>query len=81
MNDDEYAELGMGRLSPGLRSQNHLVLLALDDIGLFFVNGELVARLDLSHNLEYGGVSTMAGFINNHTGEPSFSDFNVWTMQ
>ena len=81
VNDDEYAELGMGRLSPGLRSQNHLVLLALDDIGLFFVNGELVARLDLSHNLEYGGVSAMAGFINNHTGEPSFSDFNVWTMQ
>ena len=79
VGDDEYTALDEERLSPGLRSQNHLVLFALDDTGFLFVNGALVAPLDLSHNLDYGGVSAMGGFINNHTGEPSFSNFNVWT--
>ncbi len=79
--DDDYAEIDEGRLTPSLRSQNHLVLLALEDLGIFFVNGKVVARLDLSHNLNYGGISAMGGFFNNHTGEPSFSDFNVWTMR
>ena len=53
--------------------------MAFDDWGFLFVNGELAARLDLSHNLDHGNVSVMGGFFNDHTGEPSFEDFNVWT--
>ena len=77
VGDDEYTQVAEGRLS--LRSENHLLLYAISDTGIFFVNGELVGRLDLSHNLDYGNVSAMGGYFSDHTGEPSFSNFNVWT--
>ena len=64
-----------------LQARNHLLMLAIDDIGLFFINGQLVARLDLSHNQDYGGVSVMGDFFLDHQGSPSFSNFNVWTPQ
>ncbi len=79
IGDDDYAELDGGRLSRGLSSRNHLLLYTFGDIGVFFVNGELVSWLDLSHNLDYGFVNAMGGFFNDHTGEPSFENFNVWT--
>ena len=79
VSDTEYTIVAQGRLSLNLRSNNHLLLFAIDDVGFFFVNGQLVARLDLSHNLDYGDVSAIGGFFNDHTGEPSFEDFNVWT--
>ena len=78
VGDDEYTDVAEGRL--GLKSKNHLLLWAANDYGLFFVNGELVARLDLSHNLDYGSVSVMGGFYNDHTEEPEFENFNVWTF-
>ena len=68
-----------GRLSSDLRSENHLLLLAIGDMGMFFVNGELVSRLDLSHNLDYGDVSAFGASANDYTVEPSFENFNVWT--
>ena len=61
-----------------LQARNHLLMLAIDDIGLFFINDQLVARLDLSHNQDYGGVSVMGDFFLDHQGSPSFSNFNVW---
>ena len=79
VGDDEYTEVAEGRLSPNLRSENHLLLLAFEDVGIFSVNGQLVSRLDLSHNQDYGDVSAIGGFFNNHTGEPGFENFNVWT--
>ena len=80
VGDDEYTVLEDGRLSAAnLLNRNHLMLLALEEFGLFFVNGQLIARLDLSHNLDYGGVSAMSGFFNDHTGDTSFENFNVWT--
>ena len=62
-----------------LRNRNHLVLLALGDLGLFFLNDALVARLDLSHSQDFGGISAMADFIRGHNGAPAYSNFNVWT--
>ena len=79
VRDDEYTEVSEGRLTPGLSLENHLMLFAIEDWGMFFVNGQLVSRLDLSHNMDYGSVSAAGGFYNDHTGEPSFEDFNVWT--
>ena len=55
-------------------------VLAIDEIGLFFVNDQLIARLDLSHNLDRGDISAIGGYFNGHTGEPEFRNFNVWTM-
>ncbi len=76
--DDGYTDVAGGFL-PTIRSRNDLTLLAFEDFGLFFVNGQFVARLDLSHNMDRGAVSVMGGFFNNHTGEPSFANFSVWT--
>ncbi|MCE2462475.1 MAG: serine protease, partial [Dehalococcoidia bacterium] len=61
-----------------LLSRNHLLIIAFDGVGWFFVNDDLVAKLDLGHNLDSGNVSAMGGFFNDHTGEPSFENFNVW---
>ena len=79
IGDDEYTGVSEGYLSPGLRRENHLMLFALDHWGMFFVNGQLVSRLDLSHNLDYGNLYAMRGLFREHTGELSFSNFNVWT--
>ena len=79
IGDDEYTTVAEGSLSTSLRSKNHLLVLALGDFGFLFVNGESVSRLDLSHNLDYGDVAAIGGFFTDHTGEPSFDNFNVWT--
>lgn len=80
VGDAEYTKIADGYItSSDFQSRNHLMLIALEDTGLFFVNGQYIARLDLSHNLDYGGVSAMGGFYNDHTGEPAFENFNVWT--
>ena len=75
----DYTTVDRGRLRSNLRNRNHLLLIALEHVGLFLVNGELVSRLDLSHNLDHGDVRTMGGFFNGSTGEPSFEGFSVWT--
>ena len=79
VGDDEYTEVENGRLSPNLRSQNHLLLMALDDWGILFVNGEMVSRLDLRHNLDYGSVAAVGGFYGARTGDLDYENFNVWT--
>lgn len=78
-SDNDYTTVDRGRLRSNLRGSNHMLLIALGNFGLFFVNGELVSRLDLSHNLEQGDVQAMGGFFQDSTGEPSFEGFSVWT--
>ena len=79
--DNEYTTLADGLLqSVSFRNTNHLLLFVFDDIGYFFVNEQLITLLDLSHNFDYGDVSAMGGFFNDHTGEPQFRNFNVWAI-
>lgn len=80
--DDEYTDKASGFLSSSgiyLLSKNHLLLIAIQESGWFFVNGQLVAKLDLGHNLDAGWVSAMGDFFRDHQGSPSFENFNVWT--
>ena len=79
VGNDRSTNVAWGRLSSGLLSENHLLLLAIGDMGMFFVNGELVSRLDLSHNLDNGDVGAHGASANDYTVEPSFENFNVWT--
>ena len=81
VGDDEYTEVEGRRFSPALRRENHLLLFAIEDWGMLFVNGHLVSPVDLSHNLDYGGVAVVGGYFLNRTGDISFSNFNVWTPQ
>ena len=77
-----YVDVADGEL-PGsrgsFRGRNHLMLLAFSGTGLFLLNGQLVARLDLSHNQESGAVSAIANFFAGNRGSPRFSNLNVWT--
>ena len=59
-------------------NRNHLLIMALENVGLLFVNGVYVAKLDLSHNQDYGDVSAMGDFYSSHRGSPEFENFNVW---
>ena len=81
-NSGGYRDVAGGRLSESrapFRARNHLMLLAFGDSGLFFVNGQFVKRLELSHNRSLGNVIVVANFLSGHLGSPSFSNLNVWT--
>ena len=77
-NIPAVAEGCLSAAGADFRSRNHLLLLAFGDSGWLLVNGQLVASLDLGHNLVSGSVSAMGDFFLNHQGSPSFEDFNVW---
>ena len=81
IGDSEYTDMASGSLGDsGARvlNRNHLLIMALENVGLLFVNGVYVARLDLSHNQDYGDVSAMGDFYLSHRGSPEFENFNVW---
>ena len=80
VGDYDYTELASGYLAGSTSSgdRNHLLLIAIEGNSWFFLNGQLVARLNLSHNQDHGGVSAMGDFWADHQGEPEFRDFNVW---
>ena len=81
IGDSEYTEMASGSLGDSgarILNRNHLLVMALENVGLLFVNGEYVARLDLSHNQDHGDVSVMGGFYSSHRGSPEFENFNVW---
>ena len=81
VGDDEYTDVASGYLSdPGiaLLSRNHLLIIAIEEAGWFFVNDQMVAKLDLGHNQASGGVSAMGDYYLSHQGSPSFENFNVW---
>ena len=81
VGDDEYTIKASGRLSDAgisLLSRNHLLVIAFNESGWFFVNDRLAAKLDLGHNQVSGGISAMGDFFLDHQGSPSFENFNVW---
>lgn len=68
-----------GDLGIGLRTEDHLIVLAEGDTGYLLVNGELSGVLDFTHNLNPGDVRAIAGFFRNETADVEFRDFSVWT--
>ena len=81
VGDSEYTDMASGSLGDSgarILNRNHLLVMALENVGLLFVNGVYVARLDLSHNQDYGIVSAMGDFYLSHRGSPEFENFNVW---
>ena len=81
VDDDEYTSVASGYLADAginLLSRNHLLIIAFGDVGWFFLNDRLVARLDLSHNQTTGAVGAVGDFYLSHQGSPSFENFNVW---
>lgn len=82
IDDDGYVEAAGGSLSAAgvdFRNRNRLLLFAFERTGWLFLNGRLVAWLDLSHNLDSGWISVMGDFYLMHHGSPEFENFSVWT--
>ena len=77
VGDSEYTEISSGYLAGSIRAgdRNSMLLIANDDNGWFFFNGQLVASLELGHNQDLGDVSVVG---NDDVGEIEFRDFNVW---
>ena len=79
--DDRYTDMDDGNLLPeSVRKTNRLLLIAINKAGYFFLNGNLTARLDLSHNMDHGSISAIGGFFGSDTSEPELKDFNVWII-
>ena len=78
IGDSRYTEVEVGRLPHSLQTKNHLLILAIEDSGWLFVNGNLVDKFDLSHNQDSGHVGASGGFIRGHQSSTSFENFNVW---
>ena len=60
---------------------NEITLVAFDELGLFFLNGQLISKLDLSGQDEFGEVALGTGFYtsNKQAGEVTgYEDFTVW---
>ena len=56
----------------------HLLMVGFGSVGLLFMDGELVSRLDLSGNLERGEV-LLIGDIGDETVDPvQFENFRLW---
>ena len=82
VGDDGYTDVASGYLrNSGVSlssSRNRLLVIAVEGSGWFFINDQLVTKLDLGHNQDVGEVSAMGGFFNNHRGDAQFLNFNVW---
>ena len=79
--DEEYTDVDSAWPSnwrDGPQERNHLLLVAMGSTGWLFVNGQLEVTLDLSHNLESGGISAMAGFYSTSNQDVDFQNFTVW---
>ena len=80
VGDSDYTNVSSGSLPGSARAgnRNHLLLIAVEDSGWFFLDGRLVGKLNFGHNTDHGVVSVIGDFWNHHRGDPEFQDFNVW---
>lgn len=63
-------------------SSNHIRLIAWEDRGWFYMNGELISELDLSSQYS-GGIMIATGLYKGHeiTGKlTEYQDFTVWSL-
>ena len=82
VGDDGYTDEASGYLrNSGVSlssSRNRLLLIAVEGSGWFFINDQLVTKLDLGHNQDVGSVGTSGNFFSSSQDNIAFSNFNVW---
>ena len=67
-----------GALAGEFGDSAHLLLVGFGPVGLLFVDGELVSRLDLSGNLERGDVLLIGDTGDETMGPMQFERFRLW---
>ena len=56
-----------------------MMVMAFEDQGWFFLNGRLIAELDLSRNQSSGQICLMGGFFIDSRGSVGFEEYSVWS--
>ena len=78
-----FTRSGDLRLNTGAGERNALVLLAIGDVGLFYVNGVLAQELELGEGETEGGIAVASGF-SEETRTPGqavgYAGFSVWSL-
>lgn len=79
--EERFERLGTGQAPGPSEGQvsRELVLIATGSSGWFFVDGEPVLELDLSHNLDRGFIALAGGFIGANRNLDEFESFQVFT--
>ncbi len=79
--EERFERLGTGRApEPGEgQGSRRLRLVATGSSGWFFVDGDPVLELDLSHNLDRGFIALAGGFISGNRNLEEFDSFRVYT--
>ena len=77
----KLASGGLYNLNTGLRDNNHLLVITLDDEGWLIVNDSFISKLDLGAHGKKGDITAFSGYFTDDeaTGAvTSFQDFTVW---
>ncbi len=78
-----FTRSGDLRLNTGAGERNALVLLAIGEVGLFYVNGVLAQELELGEGETEGGIAVASGF-SEETRTPGqavgYAGFSVWSL-
>ena len=79
--EDRFERLGTGQAPEPEDGQKNrsLLLIATGSSGWFFVDGDPVLELDLSHNLDQGFIALAGGFIGGNRNLEEFESFRVLT--
>ncbi len=79
--EDRFERLGTGQASETEDGQTNrrMLLIATGSSGWFFVDGNPVLELDLSHNLDQGFIALAGGFIGGNRNLEEFESFRVLT--
>ncbi|MCA9918012.1 MAG: serine/threonine protein kinase [Anaerolineales bacterium] len=80
--DDEetVAEGDLDNLNLGANEQNRLRLIAWGNVGYFFVNDELVAKLNIANNQDSGDIEVMTAYYFDHEIEGEATGFENFTV-
>ena len=74
---------GKGSFGTAAGDTNLVRLIAIDDAGWLFINGQLAATLDLSVRTGPSNVSVITGMFQDDSipgRSTSFADFTVWSL-
>ncbi len=85
-DDDNFIQEGdlSNSLTLGKGSTNSILILAVDETGYFFLNGEFIESLDLSSKLAEGDIGLGTGYYTNNQvdGESTdYESFAVWPIE
>ena len=78
MGSGDDSEVTDGFLTGEFGDSVHLLLVGFGPVGLLFMDGELVSRLDLSRNPERGEVLLIGDTGDETMGPMQFENFRLW---